>query len=607
MESKQTVCCLLTTMLAMALLWHSAITSGAPVAAVPPAGALLAQAEQARTSDHARFLVLLDQLHKDETRLTPGQLWHLKYLDTFGLSFAGNYAQSRPLLQNIIDHSDDPVLAARATTRLVMNHFLNHRYQKAYVLADKLVTQLPTIDDPEARLSALSTIIQMLNSVGQYDLALEYARRIKASFPSPKGQCEGRLAETQTLLYGGKLTSASPDFQSTVDSCLAAGEVVFANALRLDLASTLVEEGQPKRAIVLLRKIAPSIHKGKYQFHVASLHVTRAEAFQRLGDDAEAHKLALAALAANKPGEVNWTVQKADKILYQLEKKAGHSSKALSWNEKYVTLKQSSVDDAKARALAYQMVKQDVLAKKMKLAALSKQNKILQLRQTVAEKASETSRLYIALLLLAVASIAFWMYRVKNSQMRFRRLAEHDGLTGAFNRQHFLDVSRQSLQHMNKVGTGACLVLMDLDYFKQVNDSHGHAAGDEVLTRTVAICQGELKSSDIFGRLGGEEFGILMPAASCEEGIAISNRIRRTLAATSIRLDSGVTVEVSASFGLACSNTSGYELPKLLRVADAALYRAKRAGRNQLAVGGSGEPGGVVSRRPRTTSPRTAD
>jgi diguanylate cyclase (GGDEF)-like protein len=108
----------------------------------------------------------------------------------------------------------------------------------------------------------------------------------------------------------------------------------------------------------------------------------------------------------------------------------------------------------------------------------------------------------------------------------------------------------------------ACLVALnlDLDHFKHVNDSYGHAAGDEVLRLRVAICRRELRESDVFGRLGGEEFGILIPHCSHQQGIDIATRIRHSLASTPMVLERGISVSVSASFGLAYSSTTGYEL-----------------------------------------------
>jgi diguanylate cyclase (GGDEF)-like protein len=121
--------------------------------------------------------------------------------------------------------------------------------------------------------------------------------------------------------------------------------------------------------------------------------------------------------------------------------------------------------------------------------------------------------------------------------------------------------------------------LCDLDHFKSINDEHGHAAGDFVLKQTVAACQMHMRTSDIFGRFGGEEFGVVLPGCSLDDARQRAEQLRLAIAAISGNYE-GVEVSVSASFGVAASATAGFELRHLLAQADAALYRAKGAGRN---------------------------
>jgi diguanylate cyclase (GGDEF)-like protein len=112
-----------------------------------------------------------------------------------------------------------------------------------------------------------------------------------------------------------------------------------------------------------------------------------------------------------------------------------------------------------------------------------------------------------------------------------------------------------------------------------------------VLKRAVAVCQHQLRPADLFGRLGGEEFGILLHECSREQGMDISNRIRIAIGASPIEKD-GCVISISASVGLASTDTSGYDLLRLCMEADAALYRAKRAGRNRVIA--DTESGGLV-------------
>jgi diguanylate cyclase (GGDEF)-like protein len=163
------------------------------------------------------------------------------------------------------------------------------------------------------------------------------------------------------------------------------------------------------------------------------------------------------------------------------------------------------------------------------------------------------------------------------------KLARRDGLTGIFNRQHFVSSAELQLQYCKKSARQACLVLIDLDHFKVVNDTHGHAVGDRVLRRAVAACQEHLRSTDIFGRLGGEEFGIVLPECTLDQALGRAEQIRLAIA-TAASGEDAPAVPISASFGVASTVRSGYELRQLLIDADDGLYRAKREGRNRVSV-----------------------
>ena len=187
------------------------------------------------------------------------------------------------------------------------------------------------------------------------------------------------------------------------------------------------------------------------------------------------------------------------------------------------------------------------------------------------------------LLLSGLAFIVLWAYKTKRSQIHFRKLARRDGLTGIFNRQHFIDAASDLLRYCGKSSRDACVIVIDLDHFKLVNDVHGHAAGDLVLKRAVRTCQTHLRSIDVFGRLGGEEFGIVLPDCALDAAQQRAEELRAAIenvAGSDARID----FPVSASFGIAASRSSGYDLRELLANADSALYEAKREGRNRIAI-----------------------
>ena len=177
------------------------------------------------------------------------------------------------------------------------------------------------------------------------------------------------------------------------------------------------------------------------------------------------------------------------------------------------------------------------------------------------------------------------------------RQRRRDALTGLHNRGGFDELLSLRLDLAQRAGRGLSLVLADLDFFKQVNDTYGHPAGDAVLVELAGRIVGQLRSSppvagvppedgDVAGRVGGEEFAVLVDADT-DGAVGVADRIRRAVAAHPFTLPDGTAVELTVSLGVAPADVCGYDLGMLYESADVALYQAKARGRNGVVtVGG---------------------
>ncbi len=169
-------------------------------------------------------------------------------------------------------------------------------------------------------------------------------------------------------------------------------------------------------------------------------------------------------------------------------------------------------------------------------------------------------------------------------------LAVTDTLTGLFNRRHFFYQAEALVVRAQRYGSPLSAVMIDLDHFKEINDTFGHSAGDHVLREVARALSAALRKSDLIGRYGGEEFCVLLPEIDLEEGRAAAERLRQEVFNLQIPTLKG-TASITASLGVASLNLHGETLDQLLQRADAALYQAKRSGRNAVSVetgGGSG-------------------
>jgi diguanylate cyclase (GGDEF)-like protein len=157
--------------------------------------------------------------------------------------------------------------------------------------------------------------------------------------------------------------------------------------------------------------------------------------------------------------------------------------------------------------------------------------------------------------------------------------AATDELTGLPNARSVHEALRRMSAHAARAGKPLSAVMLDIDHFKQVNDGHGHDAGDDALAAVGATLRGSLRESDFVGRYGGEEFLVLLPDTDLAGALVLAEKLRTAIAATSVP---AIDRQVTASFGVATFPEHAADGPDLMREADRALYRAKQAGRDRV-------------------------
>ncbi|MFH1913012.1 MAG: PAS domain S-box protein [Pseudomonadota bacterium] len=168
-------------------------------------------------------------------------------------------------------------------------------------------------------------------------------------------------------------------------------------------------------------------------------------------------------------------------------------------------------------------------------------------------------------------------------EREMKRLATTDALTGAGNRHEFFRLAELELRRARRYGNALSVIMLDIDYFKSVNDTHGHQAGDEVLKALSALVRAALRDTDIFGRLGGEEFAIVLPETDLAGGGLVAQRLRSELAGLTVRLRD-IAVNFTVSIGVTELRDKDRLIEDAINRADEALYRAKRMGRNRVEI-----------------------
>lgn len=178
---------------------------------------------------------------------------------------------------------------------------------------------------------------------------------------------------------------------------------------------------------------------------------------------------------------------------------------------------------------------------------------------------------------LTLLAVGFILMVGERTEQQNRQMIQTDGLTGVWNRRKIEAAGEGELLRLVRYGTPVTLLLLDLDDFKAINDTRGHATGDQVLKAVSAAWRRELRETDMLGRWGGEEFLVLLPGSGVGDAVVLAERLRAAVGAIDLDLAQPITVSIGLAMGL-----SHDTWPRWFERADAALYRAKAAGKNRL-------------------------
>lgn len=196
--------------------------------------------------------------------------------------------------------------------------------------------------------------------------------------------------------------------------------------------------------------------------------------------------------------------------------------------------------------------------------------------KVAAERAVAVALIYIPLAVVMDHLISVW----RQDERSLYEAAQFDSLTGAYTRGFAMEVMQRALLKARGDSKSFGVLMLDLDHFKRINDAHGHACGDRVLSQTTRAVQSTLRAGDIVGRFGGEEFVILLPGADLHQAVGAAERCR--VAVAKMEIPNAPYLSVTASVGVAAFPDHGNDLDGLLKASDRAMYAAKANGRNRI-------------------------
>lgn len=558
---------------------------GAAAAESPDVDALIVEAGRYLYSTPEKSVVPLERLKALQPTFTPSQneKFHLVYASSLG--FRGQHEDRVALVQSFMGQVKTPVMRAKFLYEMVDGSTALGRYEDALKAMNEAVLLLPSLESPRQEMTVLQSAVSLLSSLRAYDEALSFAERIYAQGANTMGSyalCVGLTDKVEINFLRGSNEVARSLVPDAIKACEANKNELFTLIVETYLAIDLIDDGHYAKGIgtslPLLDKYAVLSNNSDY---VTQLEEAVARAYLKTGNLDRAERFGLRAYQRAVSGKNLQLQEKVSETMAAIKRGQDQLSSAIAYYDVNLALKNKVLDDQLHKNLAYQRVKFDAQDKANQVDLLEQKNKILN-----AETALQKGRYQNMVLLLTLGLVAFvilgaWLIKTLKQRSVFRLSAQIDGLTQISNRAHFTTCGQLEFSDAHST---VSLVLFDMDFFKRINDSYGHPAGDWVLKTVCETVKAQLRRADIFGRLGGEEFALCLPSTGKEEALALAERCRAAIVAIDTA-PSGFSFTLSASFGIATRSVDAeLTFEEALAAADKALYLSKTEGRNRVSV-----------------------
>jgi diguanylate cyclase (GGDEF)-like protein len=438
--------------------------------------------------------------------------------------------------------------------------------------------------DEKGRLEALSVIANVYADVhvAQYDRAIEYYRQLLGEYEKngqPSDMADTLFNIASTLEAKGDFRAAELHYRRALASFQKLGLPKDVAFTKRALASALMKQGRASEALPLLDEAVVFYERAHDAENSASARQSRGMAFRRLGRLPEAlTEFESARRFYEQEKNVRFLEKNADEVALAYAQ-LGDWRNAYEASTRHAALAQALAASRNDELSSRLRVAFDTEKKDQENRALARENG---LRATALREAERSRKLQIAVsaliaLLAATMAILFWRQVVNTRRMR--AMAMTDELTRLPNRRHILAVAEIAFAAARRDGRAAAVIVLDIDRFKRINDSLGHAAGDAVLRIVARTCRVELRATDQIGRIGGEEFLVVLHSATAQQAREIAERLR--IAVEQLDL-TPIAPNLRITISLGVRIATDYDSSAAIAAADAMLYRAKEGGRNRV-------------------------
>ncbi|MFV7770926.1 diguanylate cyclase [Shewanella marisflavi] len=520
-------------------------------------------------------------LNENSQHLTREQRARVLTLESNKEVYNGNYQRAFELLKQAEQLSQSPetlnsIYLYQATSLIAMKE-----YQGALDAMAKNLDRIEQLDDVTIKMTSYLRLANLYLDLEVYDESKRYGLMAfgLSRGTSPKEQCYAQLllaaAELKLLNY----ELAKQQFTDTHIFCEEHNIPLIVAMADKGKGTSHLRLGELKQAQTLLLSALSEYEKFKFKLEIIDVNALLAETYLSQKEIDSAKQYAQRVIDEPDEPSVLEERKRAIKVMADALAMEGSYQQAYQYLDQYMKLSEASIDETKAKAYAYQMAKFENAEKTREIKMLNQDRALYTAQQKVVELERYNESMALTIALGCSVGLIIFGATMFVQRRKYKRISQLDPLTGVLNRGTGQDFAENLFIDVLAHRSVFSVIMFDLDHFKSINDNYGHSAGDWALRRVVEAVSPQLKSKDLFVRMGGEEFAIFLPYVGEQEALKIAKQCCNAIEAIQTRPHYN-DLSITASFGVCSSLEADLSLDPLMKRVDLAMYQAKRNGRN---------------------------
>ncbi len=525
----------------------------------------------------------IETLEKQQNQLSQLQLARFHTLSSIKHLYLGEFEQALFTLDKALLFKPDNELMTQISMYKITANIGQNNYQQAFQLLEESLARIDSYDDSKIKVNAYIRLMNVYMELDAFEEMLTTATEILSlnKGENKKNECYAKLYLPVANLKLENFELSASQFKEAELYCNKHNfPLIVAMAIK-GQSHVLFETGQYQASLSGYLDSLERYQAFKFHIEIHDSHAYLSEVYFHLGDYDQA--LTYAKLVEQLPNEpMNLKGKKRTfHVQSMIASKQGKFKEAYQYQVQAHAIGVQLLDEKKVKENAYQMVKFDSAEKTRELNKLVQDHEMIAKQRSILNNEKSASFMFSTVLAGTVALLALLLYTAWNQRNQFRKQAQVDSLTGLFNRGAGIDKAENEFIKTLASGGTFSVVVIDLDWFKKINDSFGHATGDWALKKVADTINEYKRSTDIACRLGGEEFAIFMPNTDKMLANEVAENVCQAFANINTRY-SGHQFTITASIGVSDKAEEDLSLDPIINRADTALYQAKSNGRNRV-------------------------